>query len=380
MGNASDIDIKAALKALYLRIRAGILGFPCLFRRKNLESKPLDFKNILFIRVDRIGDMVLSTPAFAAIKARWPRSRLTVLASSANAGVLKNNPHVDEVIIYSPDITPSERKEILKGIRDRAFDLALDPYDDCELRTAWLAWQSKADISIGYRFAGRESFFNGPVLAPRPGRHFVDSALELLAQIGCPPVNRQPIIYLDEMEEIEAEKWLKSEGLGAKPILAIHPGGYYETQRWPREHFASLVRLICERGDMDIIAFGAPDEKVFLNHIAAETSGFPHIFAERNIRMFLAILSRCQVLVCNNSGPLHCATALGIPTISFMGPTDKDRWHPLGEGHIVLRRDDLPCIGCGLGHCRIKTHDCMKSIYPTAVLAKTDHFIDTSAK
>lgn len=375
MLDLSEINFKRVLKKLYLSFRGTILNTHRLFPR-TLASLPCDYKKILFIRVDRIGDMVLSTPAFAALKARWPSSYLTVLASPVNADVLKNNPHVDEVIIYPSDASFSQRKEILRNIRSRAFNLAVDPYDDYELKAARLAWRSGATIRIGYGVAGRHVFFNGPLLKPRPGIHFVDTSLDLLDRIGCPIIDRQPFIYLDEGEKSWALQWLKKRGLGNSPIVGIHPGGFYETQRWPIEYFAVLLRSLRDRGGMDVIIFGSPQETEALDFIATEAGGFPHIFANRDIRRFLALLDRCRLLVCNNSGPLHCATALGIPTISFMGPTDKARWYPLGEGHIVLRRDDLPCIGCGLGRCRIKTHECMRSIEPAEVLVKMVKFLD----
>ena len=376
MGVAPDMKVRKALQIFYLRIRATLLTFPEIFRKRKITSIPDNFNNILFIRPDRIGDMVLSTPAFAALKAKWPQAHLTVLASPDNAAVLKNNPHVDEVVIYSQEATFSERQDVLRGLRGRFFDLAVDPSDDYELRTAWLARRSGAATRIGYSGGGREVFFNGPVLDPRPGRHFVDTALDLLAQIGCPAADRQPRIFLSADERDRAEVWLKERGLGADPILGVHPGAHYETQRWPLEYYTALARLIREKGDMDVIVFGMPKEINDLKFIGEGNEDRVHLFAVSDLRNFLALLARCRLLVCNNSGPLHCATALGIPTVSFMGPTDRDRWYPIGDDHIVLRRDDLPCIGCGRGSCPIKTHECMRSIKPAKVFKITNSFFN----
>ncbi len=368
MPYAADQKIKKISKKLYLQGRKGFLSIFGALLGKDQIALPPSFKNILFIRIDRIGDMVLSTPALTAIKVRWPEARLTVLASPINAGVLENNPHVDEVIVYPAEDPFSQRKRVLENIRRRDFDLAVDPYDDYELKTALLAWRSGASLRIGYEIGGREYFFNGPTLPPRGGSHFIDTALDLFEQIGCPPYNRQPMIYLDDEEQCWADKWLKERNFGQRPLLAINPGGRYETQRWPLEYYAALLRLLSKDGGVDIIVFGTTTETKKIEIIVSETPSSSHIYyVDYDLRRFFALLNRCRLLICNNSGPLHCATALGVPTISFMGPTDKDRWYPLGEGHIVLRRDDLPCIGCGQGKCPIKTQECMRSIIPAEV-------------
>ena len=93
----------------------------------------------------------------------------------------------------------------------------------------------------------------------------------------------------------------------------------------------------------------------------------PVVFLNFPVRNLLALIQHCRLLVCNNSGPLHLATALGTPTVSLMGPTLPDRWWPRGEGHLVIRKD-LPCMPCNEGFCRIKTLDCMNQITVEEVL------------
>ncbi len=369
MPDAADQKINKNLKKLYLQGRKGFLSIFGALLGKDQIALPPSFKNILFIRTDRIGDMVLSTPALTAIKVRWPEARLTVLASPINACVLKNNTFVDEVIVYPAEAPFAIRRKVFEIIRRRDFDLAVDPYDDYELKTAWLAWRSGAALRIGYEIGGRDNFFNGPTLPPKGGRHFVDTALDLLGLIGCPTYDRQPGIFLNVEECCWADTWLKERNLGRRPLLAIHPGGHYETQRWPPEYYAALLRLLSNDGGVDIIVFGTTTETKKLEAIISETPSSRQIYYfDNDLRRFFALLYRCRLLICNNSGPLHCATALGVPTISFMGPTEKDRWYPLGKGHLVLRRDDLPCIGCGQGRCPIKTQECMRSILPSEVL------------
>jgi lipopolysaccharide heptosyltransferase II len=365
---SSEISIISTVKALYLNIRGFVLKTPALFPPRG-KTAPLlqNIHSIFFIRVDRIGDMVLSTPAFRAIKAALPQVHLTVIASPSNVSVLKNNPDVDEVIVYDRSAGLLEKMKFINGLRSRHFALAIDPYTDYELKTAWLAGVSGAVHRIGYAAFGREIFFNCPAPKVEGNKHFVDGALDLLKRIGIPSENRNPAIYLGADEQAWAGQWLQENGFKSKKIVAIHPGAYYETQRWLPEHYAELIRLIRERSQADVILFGGPMDIKFIDDIRSRDKMDISVCIQDDLRKFLAILSQCQLLVCNNSGPLHCAEALKIPTISFMGPTVKELWMPVGEEHHVLREDDLPCIGCNLSYCKIKTHDCMRRIKPEGV-------------
>jgi len=113
-----------------------------------------------------------------------------------------------------------------------------------------------------------------------------------------------------------------------------------------------------------VILFGGPADEGLVERIRSGIPGGALASVTPDIRRFAALLSCCRLLVCNNSGPLHVASALGIPTVSFMGPTEKTLWLPLGERHVVLRIDDLSCIGCNRGVCPAGTLECMRRITP----------------
>ncbi len=368
MRRESKTAMKAILKSFYLKIRGSALKALSLFliKKKSLLSLR-NIQSILFIRIDRVGDMVLSTPAFRAIKAALPHVRLTVMASPANTRILKNNPEVDEVIVYDRSAGLFEKLKFINGLRSRHFDLAIDPYTDYELKTALLAGMSGADHRIGYAAFGREFFFNFPLPKIEGNKHFVDSALDLLKRIDIPSENRNPAIYLSTDEQAWAGQWLKENGFDGNKIVAIHPGAYYETQRWLPEYYAELILLIRGQTQTEVILFGSPSDAKVVNDIISKINVDVCVSIQEDIRKFFSILSRCQMMVCNNSGPLHCAVALNVPTISFMGPTDKEKWMPVGDFHKVFRIDRLPCIGCNLGYCKIKTHDCMRLITPIMI-------------
>lgn len=369
MHHVSEMSVKSIIKPIYLTVRSFALKTLSFFLSQK-TSIPLlrNIGSILFIRVDRVGDMALSTPALRAIKTALPKVQLTVMASPANAPVIKNNPDVDKVIVYDRSASLLDKMKCINGLRSRHFDLAIDPNTDYELNTASLAGVSGATHRIGYAAFGREFFFNCPSPQIEGNKHFVDGALDLLKRVGIPSESRNTAIYLGVDEQAWAGQWLQDNGFHGKAIVAIHPGAYYETQRWLPEHYAELIRLIQERSQADVILFGGPSDTKVIDDIRSRVRMDICVCIQDDLRKFLAILSQCQVLVCNNSGPLHCAVALGVPTISFMGPTVRDQWMPRGDIHHILRQNDLPCIGCNQGICSIKTHDCMRLTLPHRVI------------
>ena len=268
MSNTFDISVTSAIKALYLNTRGVVLKTLSLFlSRKKAAPLPQNIQSILFIRVDRIGDMVLSTPAFQAIKAALPQSRLTVMASPANAPILKNNQDVDEVIVYDRSAVLQERIKIITQLRSRHFSLAIDPYTDYELKAARLAYISRAAHGVGYAAFGRELFFNCPVPKVEGHRHFIDLTLDLLKGIGIPSKNRTPVIYLGADEQAWVGQWLQENGFQGKKIVAIHPGAFYETQRWLPEHYAELIRLILQQTPLEVILLGGPSDTIVVDDI-----------------------------------------------------------------------------------------------------------------
>ena len=329
---------------------------------------PDEIKKALFIRIDRIGDLALSIPALKAFKHYYPDCELTVLASKSNHPVLLNLPYVDNIIIYDQGQNISKKISILRRLKKYKYDLVVDPYDDYELKTALIAAYSGAPIRLGYASCGREVFFNVTATNPGNEQHFKDVVLNVLKPLGVEKVTSTPEIRLSETEKEWSIKWIEQNQIGSKPIVGIHPGAFYKSQRWLPEHFADLINKINEQNKFATVLFHGPEDIYTVKAIKEMVKKNILTFISHDLRKFLSVQSLCNVFVCNNSGPLHLAVAQKIQTISFMGPTEKWRWMPIGNAHKVLRMDSLPCIGCKKGYCRIKTHDCMRMISPSIVI------------
>ena len=361
---------KKKLKKAYLYTRNFLLK-PILFLITSNRGDELPTKNvnkIIFLRIDRIGDMVLSTPALKAIKRKFPDSQLFVLSSSSNALIIENNPFVDHILIYNGKKRLFGNLNLLLKLRQMRFDLSIDPSFSHELKTALISLLIGAQSRIGYREFGKEIGYNCAVPLAKESIHFIDLSLGVLDPINATFMERRPEIFLTPDEERWAENQLRNVRNNGKMIIGIHPGAHYKTQRWPVEYFADIISLITRDKRGSVIIFGSEEDRELISGLAAITSVGVTIFIQKDVRKFISLLSKCNLLICNNSGPLHAAVAMNVPTISFMGPTIKERWQPLGRQHIVLRMDDLPCIGCNSGYCLIESHDCMNLITPDVVM------------
>jgi ADP-heptose:LPS heptosyltransferase len=232
-----------------------------------------------------------------------------------------------------------------------------------DLTTALIAYLINADIRLGFPGYGREVLFNKVARSVDNDRHIVDLTLDLVRTLNCRNGSMSPKVFVDRYELEWAESWLKQHNHSNRPLLGIHPGGYYETQRWPAEHYATLLKMLSNKSKK-IILFGGPADKNLVDEITSLSGEDPLIFVSPDLRKTMAVMSMLKLLVCNNSGPLHIASALKLPTVSFMGPTNKVRWSPIGKQHTVLQVDGLECLGCEEGKCLKGSIDCMWRILP----------------
>jgi ADP-heptose:LPS heptosyltransferase len=305
-------------------------------RRPDLTRNP---ESILVVSERRLGDVCLEIPALRTIRAAYPQAFLTVVAPDGLLPLISWACRPDRTAGYPGT----------DAIAKRQWDLAIDFTADYQLAPARLVAASRAPIRIGFDIEGRGRYFNVPLLVP-VSEHMRDVYASVLAPLGK-GLDRGPL-----------PGDLPAPGISRRYNVAVHPGAHHATQRWPAQYFAGLVSRISSAGESCAV-IGAPAEQNLVHEIV-RIAGAGDAMILPDILSLAAAVKTATVLICNNSGPLHLAALLGVPTVSFMGPTVRSKWYPLGEHHAVLRRNDLPCIGCNLGYCRIGTHACMKDISP----------------
>ncbi len=347
-------------RRLYLSARAVLLNVLGLLRRRERRSPaPSRMARILVIRADRLGDMALTTAALVDLREHFRKAEITVLAPPAPLSLLEAHPAVDRRVPLDGRRLPVE----LVG----GFDLTIDFTPDEDLRGALLARASRARYRAGFRAAGRQACFS--VRGPRADsrRHVLDLNRDLLESLGAAAKTTRPVLYVTPQERGAAQARLAALGAAA-PRIALHPGGHYPTQRWSPECFAELIGLLTGRTGAACVVIAGPDEQELCGRICAATPDALPAGA-CTVREMMGLFASCDLFIGGNSGPLHVASALGVPTVSVMGPTDPLRFAPRGPADRVLRRD-LPCSPCQRARCW--HHTCLRSIEPDEVLAQAE--------
>jgi lipopolysaccharide heptosyltransferase II len=314
---------------------------------------------ILVVRTDRLGDMALTTAALSDLRSHFRRAEITVLAPPGPLALLQSHPAVDRLVPLGEGGLPPA----MVG----RFDLAIDFTPDERLRGAFLVNRSSARYRAGFRAAGREAFFNlrGPRSAP--GRHIVDLNRDLITSLGVSGTPSSPALFVTPEERGAAQSLLASLG-AASPRVAVHPGGFYPTQRWSPERFGELITLLTGRIGAACIVVHGPGEEELARRVCTAT---PDALAAPapTVRSLMGLVACCDLFIGNNSGPLHIAGALGVPTASVMGPTDPARFAPRGPADRVVRKE-LPCSPCTRGRCWHLT--CLRSIEPEELLVEAE--------
>lgn len=351
-------------KRLYLALRSAKLSvfsaFTSAMRKKKFSKEST--RSIFVVSLKRIGDAILSIPTFRAIKESIPKSLVTVYADPYIQDILECIPEVDAIIPYKKRSSFLKKARQVRKLTYNAFDLAVDLTCDYTLEGALWTFLSGAGYRVGYDTRKRGFLFNRPLKPEPEGKHIIDEILTIVQSIGLETRKKSLSLSASKEAEETIQKFLREKGVkSGEMLIGIHPGGYYITQRWLPERFAEVANRLIQKHKARIILMGGPKEEKLIAEIEAGMTQQPISVVNQPLGNLLALIQACQLLICNNSGPLHMATAVGTPTVSTMGPTIPERWWPRGDEHQVIRKN-LPCMPCNEGYCRLKTLDCMKSI------------------
>ena len=341
-----------------------------------------NINKILIIRVDGIGDLLNSTPAIALLRENYPSAEITVLARPLNAPVLTANPDVDRVIIFDRDDRHhglAAQLRFYRALRREKFQLVV------AMQTAM--WSHLVALLSGapYRLGRYQKRFRSTLTHawhgkyPKGETHEVDRNLELVRLVCEGEGTRKLKFYLSPNEIGAAKAQLTSWAIGADTFLiGIHPGGSSFNKRWPEKQYAELADRLARQYNATILLLRGPEEKALTHNIQQTMQSRAIVHAPETIRELAALLSCCNLVVCNDSGPMHLAAALDVPLVAIFGPTDHVAWHPLSENASIVRRD-MPCWPCSAHKCKIGW-ECTKKLPVEPVWHATTTTIETREK
>jgi heptosyltransferase-2 len=310
----------------------------------------LEFSNILVRATNWVGDAVMSLPALRAIRERFSTARISILAKPWVADLYGRESFIDEIIIYSGE-SPWRTGHELRG---RRFDCAILLQNAFE--AAWIAWLARIPTRIGYKRDGRQLLLTRAVNVPKPGeipRHERFYYLELLRRAGL-------IDALPVSSEIRLHRNSIPNG---KRVIGVSPGAAYGTaKRWLPERFAEAAGALATERGASIALFGSKSERELCEEVALRLKGHQvtNYAGQTTLAQFIDLASGCELFLTNDSGSMHIASALGVPTVAIFGATDDTTTGPTGSNARVIRHP-VDCSPCLLRECPID-HRCMTGV------------------
>jgi heptosyltransferase-2 len=308
----------------------------------------VEFSNILVRATNWVGDAVMCLPALRAIRGRFPKAHIAVLAKPAVADLYARESCANEVIRYK--VKPWQ---IARELRSRGFDCAILLQNAFE--AAWIAWLARIPNRIGYQRDVRGWLLTQAVPAPRQGeipRHQRFYYLELLRRAGL-------IESLPESPMIRLEK----PALTPQGIIGVSPGAAYgNAKRWLPERFAEAAGKLARDRGASIALFGSAAERGACDQIARLLDGHKvsNHAGQTTLAQFIDLAAACDLFLTNDSGAMHIASALEIPTVAIFGATDDVATGPTGSKARVVR-ELVECSPCLLRECPID-HRCMERV------------------
>jgi len=342
-----------------------------LFRRKELPLK--NIKKILVIRIDGLGDVVMSTPAFKGIREIFSNAHITLLTATWSKELVEVMPTFDELIYFDAPWIVKKQKgklinlfKIVKKLRIEKFDLAIDLRGD--FRNNILMYFCNRKNRIGFNITGCDFLLNH-VVPIGENHHLVNASLSLINYLKPKNIKEYTLNLWTTKEDRDfIDHFLRENGINSNKvsniIVIIHPGARWYGRRWKAERYAQIADSLIEKYDARVILGGSSSDFELIRDIASLMKHIPiEAAGKTSLRQFLALLEKSDLFIGLDSGPMHMATAMGTKVVALFGPARPEAVGPWGNGHIVItHQKDFACSPCAQTVCKRPYDSCMQAI------------------
>lgn len=305
--------------------------------------------HVAILRFSSAGDVLLTAPAVHALRLAWPEARLTFVTHAPFAPWVVNNRDIDHVLALPAGTTALQLR---RALRERAPDVVLDLHG--KLRGMFLrislgaarsvAWEKRTLAeTLAVRFGGARYHARCHIAA-----RYHAAVEQLVGQ----PLPRQPLRYVVDAPSREAAvTLLRERGIRLdRPLVGMAPGALWETKRWPPDRFGALAAWAANQG-LQVVLTGSPSERAMTKRVQMLAPHAVDLAGALDLALLAAIIDRCEAFVANDSGPMHMARALGVPTVALFGSTDPGQFDFSGHQLLFAGADCSPCSFHGLPQC-----------------------------
>ena len=341
-------------------------------------------RNLLAIRLDNLGDVLVTTPALHAIKCSLPAAKLTLLASAVGAQAGRLDPDVDDVIVYAapwmdPWRTlprdPEREQRMIATIRERQFDGAIifTSYHQSPLPAAYLCYLADVPLRVAASIDGPGSLLTTRHKHPERMMHEVERGLDLVGALGMTTDRAELRLAVPDDARSAAHAFLaKRVASYARPLIVVHPGCSMPARTYPEEMFSEVVELAVQHLGATVVLTGADGERELVRRVHGhlDTASREHVIpaaGDLGFADFCALLQRADLVITNNTGPMHVAAAVKTPVIALFALTNPpEQWGPWRVPHRLLYHD----VSCRLCYVRVCPygHECLTLVSPSMVV------------
>ena len=338
-----------------------------------------DAERILCVRLDNMGDVLMTTPALRALKASSPSRRITLLAAPGGVAVTRYIPEIDDVLEYEApwvkqpvDASVEACDELIDTLCDRTYDAAVvfTVYSQSALPAALACWLARIPLRLAYSRENPYQLLTDWVPDPEPHalvRHEVQRQLDLVASVGCTTSDTRLSFHPTKADQHEARLKLAAAGINLhQPWIVVHPGATAASRRYPVEHYAQAVATIGAANPYQFVVTGSAAEAPLARAIADALPGRAHALAGAfGLGELGAVLQDARLVICNNTGPAHIAAAVGTPVVDLYALTNPQHTPWQVDSRVLYH--DVPCRFCYRSTCVQQHHACLRAVSPQSV-------------
>ena len=338
-----------------------------------------DRQHLLAVRLDALGDVLMTTPALRALKAQRRGRRLTLLASPAGAEVAALVPEIDDVIVYdapwvkatAPRADSAADHAMLTELRRAGFDGAVifTVYSQNPLPAATWCFLADIPLRLAHCHENPYQLLTDWIIDPEPARlvrHEVQRQLDLVRANGATTADERLSLRVPIAARRRIAARLAELGLDRRRWVLLHPGATAASRRYPPERFGGAARGIAQAAGCTIVVTGADAERALVEALVHALNGDAHAFVGLPLAEFAALVEAAPLLISNNSGPVHIAAAVGTPVVDLYALTNPQHT-PWAVPHRVLFHD-VPCKYCYKSVCPEGHGNCLTLVEPGEIV------------
>lgn len=338
---------------------------------------PSQIKKILLIRLRRIGDVILTTPAISALRQGIPTASISYVVEKPYRELVDGNPNLDKVIVLEKKQRLRDFLKLIRLIRKEKYDVVLDFHGGP--RASLITLLSRAKLKVGYRIKYKNFIYNVKLpRSPKEGHfHSVENHINLVKALGV-DVKSLPPLYLPQGQETEVEKvkkFIEENSLVGSKIITIHISAGNAFRNWGVDNLVQLTNLLARRPDVNVVLLGtSEDQKAEEEILKKSTASLLSLVGRLNLREVKELISHSSLFVGPDSGPMHIAASTSTPIVALFGPTLPANFAPWQAKAFVVEKE-LNCRPCKQRNCIFKDFRCLRSIEPEEVYQACLRFI-----